>query len=649
MIRGIVIPFPLRLRWSAVLCGASLLASFAVPLQAQESANWSVSTVAGAAGQSGSADGAGTAAQFNGPRGIAIDSSGTLYIADTFNNTIRKITSDGNVTTWAGAAGAAGFVDGAAGTARFNQPAGLAVDSSGSVYVADSANNAIRKITGDGTVSTLAGTASSAGSADGTGASASFNQPVGVAVDGAGNVYVADSGNSELRKITSGGVVTTIQSTAGSAQFNNPYGIAVDGNGTLYVADTFNNAVRTVSTSGDASTLAGSSKGTSGSSDGASSSALFSGPSAVAVSSSGTVYVTESGNNDVRSIGSGVVNTIAGTSSGSGTVDGAGNFAYFYAPQGVAVGSDGTLYVCDTLNSTVRKLVRAEVTYTPPPSSGPTDPTVRFSNISTRSFVGTGGNILIGGFIIGGTSPKQVLVRAGGPALIAQGLAASSVLADPMLTLYSGSTAIASNDDWSSDPTQAAAIQQASTVANTVQYTTGSKDAAVVMTLNPGGYTAQVTGKNGTTGIALIEVFELTSDGNSRLVNISTRSRVQGGAGVQIAGFIITGSSPKRVLIRSGGPFLTTMLPNPSAALTDPVLQLYQGSTVIATNDDWSSDPTHAAVVQQACTDAGAVPYTTGSKDAALVMTLNPGGYTAIVTGKDGAQGIALIEVDELP
>ncbi|HEY9154962.1 MAG TPA: NHL repeat-containing protein [Opitutaceae bacterium] len=617
-------------------------------LAAQESASWTVSTIAGVAGQNGSADGIGAAAQFNGPRGIAIDASGTLYVADTFNHTIRKIAADGTVTTWAGAVGQSGSADGTGANARFNYPAGLTVDSSGNVYVADSLNNTIRKITSSGAVSTLAGSAVGSGFADGSGSSASFYQPVGVAVDASGNVYVADSGNSALRKITPGGVVTTVQVAAGSPQFNNPYGVAVDGSGILYVADTFANAIRTVSTSGAVTTLAGSSKGTSGSADGTGGAAQFSGPSAITINSSGTLYVTESGNSIVRSISNGVVTTIAGTPSGTGSIDSTGNYSYFDAPQGVAVASDGSVYVCDTLNSTIRKLVRGQVVVTPPPLPAPTDASVRFINISTRSYVGTGGNILIGGFIIGGTTSKTVLIRANGPALIAQGLAAANVLADPVLTVFQGSGVIATNDNWGDDPANAAAVAQANQTYST-NWPTNSKDSALVLTLPPGGYTAQVTGKNNTTGIALIEVFELTSDGGSRLVNISTRSRVQTGAGVQIAGFIITGSSPKNVLIRAGGPFLSALLPNPNAALSDPVLQLYQGSTVIATNDDWSSDPTHASLAQQAFTAAGAVPYAMGSKDAVLVMTLAPGGYTAIVSGKAGAQGIALIEVDELP
>src|SRR3569833_2399996 len=210
------------------LCATVLFMCCATAV-AQESANWGVTTLAGTAGQNGSADGTGAAALFNGPRGIAVDASGTIYVADTFNHTIRKITSDGSVSTFAGVAGQSGSADGTGAGARFNYPAGLAIDSSGNLYVADSSNNTLRKISSSGTVTTLAGNPASSGFADGTGTAATFYQPVGVAVDSAGNVYVADSGNSALRKVTPSGTDSTVHLTAGSPPFNYPYGVAVDG------------------------------------------------------------------------------------------------------------------------------------------------------------------------------------------------------------------------------------------------------------------------------------------------------------------------------------------------------------------------------------------------------------------------------------
>jgi len=183
-------------------------------------------------------DGTGSAAQFNSPGGVAVDGTGSVYVADTNNHTIRKITPDGVVTTLAGLAGVQGSADGTGSAAQFNSPGGVALDDAENVYVADTGNDTIRKITPAGMVTTLAGIPGSAGSADGTGSAAQFNSPGGVAVDDAGNVYVADKSNDTIRKITPAGMVTTLVGTAGSsgsadgsggaAQFNRPMGLAVD-------------------------------------------------------------------------------------------------------------------------------------------------------------------------------------------------------------------------------------------------------------------------------------------------------------------------------------------------------------------------------------------------------------------------------------
>jgi len=202
----------------------------------------------------GSTDGKGRNARFNLPLGIAVDCSGNVYVADTLNNTIRKITCSGEVTTFAGMAGSSGSADGKGRAARFSNPRGLAVDRAGNVYVADAGNCTIRKIAPNRVVTTLAGTAGVIGWADGEGGTAQFCSPCSVAVDSEGNVYVADTGTHTIRSIDPDGVVTTIAGTPfvfGStdglgdvALFNQPYGLAVDGWGDTYVADTSNNTIR---------------------------------------------------------------------------------------------------------------------------------------------------------------------------------------------------------------------------------------------------------------------------------------------------------------------------------------------------------------------------------------------------------------------
>ncbi len=260
-------------------------------------------------------------------------------------------------------------------------------------------------------------------------------------------------------------------------------------------------------------------------------------------------------------------------------------------------------------------------------SSPPPDPDARLGNISTRSLVGTGAAVQIGGFTIGGAAPKDVIVRAAGPALTEYGV--PGVLSDPVLTVYSGSAVIGQNDDW--EPALAAAFSSVGAAA----WPTGSRDAAVALTLPPGTYTAQVTGRNGTTGVALVEVYDADdATAPGRLVNISTRSLVGAGDNVQIGGFVITGG-PKQLVIRAAGPALAAFAV--SGYLPDPVLIVYSGSTAIAQNDDWNSAlESHFAAVH-------AFAFANGSKDAALVLTLPAGAYTVHVSGK-GASGIALVE-----
>jgi hypothetical protein len=272
-----------------------------------------VTTLAGTAGSYGSANGTGAAARFNNPYGVAVDAAGTVYVADQNNHTIRKITPAGVVSTLAGTAGPYGSADGTGAAARFNYPTGVAVDAAGVVYVADESNNTIRKITPAGVVSTLAGTSGiGGGSADGTGAAARFDTPIGVAVDASGTVYVGERNNHTIRKITPAGVVSTLAGTSGigggsadgtgaAARFNAPIGVAVDASGTVYVADLGNSTIRKITAAGVVSTLAGTA-GLDGSANGTGAAARFSYPTGVAVDVAGTVYVADQSNQTIRVI-----------------------------------------------------------------------------------------------------------------------------------------------------------------------------------------------------------------------------------------------------------------------------------------------------------------------------------------------------------
>ncbi len=326
-----------------------------------------VTTFAGSAGAPGSLDGTGIAASFDTPTGLAIDGSGNLYVADSLNHTIRKVSSLAVVGTLAGMAGTPGSTDATGLLASFNTPTGVAVDGSGNVYVGDKGNDLVRKVTSGGVVSTLAGIAGSAGSQDGS-ANVEFNQPQGLVMDGSGNLVIADSGNHVLRKLTAGGTASTLaggvgpgsgDGSGGGAGFYGPLGVGVDASGNAYVADTRNATLRTISTLGATATLAGSA-GTPGSSDGSGAAARFNGPDGVAVDASGLVYVADTANHTIRKItSSGAVGTLAGSPGTFGTTDGTGTSARFTSPQGVAVDSSGNVYVADTGNHTIRKITPA--------------------------------------------------------------------------------------------------------------------------------------------------------------------------------------------------------------------------------------------------------------------------------------------------
>jgi predicted Zn-dependent protease len=281
----------------------------------------SVTTFAGTSGQTGTADGSGSVALFNDPTGIFTAADGTLSVTDNANATIRRITSAGVVTTLAGSTVNRGNNDGTGTAATFSSPIGIGQDAGGNLYVADATNNTIRKISSTGVVTTFAGSAGIAGSVDGIGTAARFNHPTGIAVDASGNVYVSDSTNNTIRKITSSGAVSTLAGLAGvmgaadgtgtGALFNNPGGLAVDASGNIYLADTGNSAVRKITPAGVVRLLAGL-PGVAGLKDGSGSDAWFNQPKDVTVDSSGSVYVADTGNATIRKVSAaGVVTTLA--------------------------------------------------------------------------------------------------------------------------------------------------------------------------------------------------------------------------------------------------------------------------------------------------------------------------------------------------
>jgi len=323
------------------------------------------------------------------PTCIAADAAGNLYIGDAATQTVQLINTSNQVALLAGSANVAGSADGTGAAARFNLPGGIVVSGDGTVTLADTANGTIRRITAAGVVTTLAGSTTNRGNNDGTGSFATFSSPYGLALSPAGTVFVADAMNDTIRRIASTGVVDTLAGTAGvagsadgtgvAARFNFPTGVALDPIGNLYVADTTNNTIRRITAAGVVTTLAGLA-GVSGHDDGTGPDALFNRPGLLAVDPAGYIYVADTGNSAIRRITpAGAVTTLAGMPGIAGLQDGSGLDAYFNQPQAITVGPEGNLYVADTGNAAIRRitpagdvttLVLSAAPATPPPETG---------------------------------------------------------------------------------------------------------------------------------------------------------------------------------------------------------------------------------------------------------------------------------------
>jgi len=327
--------------------------------------NGIVTTYAGKAGFRGSADGHGAEARFNCPTAVAIDRGGNLYVADSGNFTIRKITPSREVSTLAGKAGEHGKVDGKGASARFHRTRGIAVNSDGVIYVADTFNHAIRQVSPDGVVTTLAGGSGKVGLVDGSGSKAQFNNPVDVAVDSQGFIFVADRENQAVRRISPTGTVTTFlgadipagKSSEDSLSYKEigiPNGIGTDNQGDLFV--TTNKNVFKVSADGKFSILAG--KKNRNVTDWIGNWASFGDPGHAALDHTGALYFAD--NYSIRKISpDGTVTTVSGKDRKGGSNDGIGNSAQFHHPRGIAADTRGNIYVNDVGNAVIRKISSA--------------------------------------------------------------------------------------------------------------------------------------------------------------------------------------------------------------------------------------------------------------------------------------------------
>jgi sugar lactone lactonase YvrE len=761
-----------------------------------------VTTLAGSGGNLGTADGQGSIARFGsisasaptlippiaGPFAIGADGNGLIWVADSFSHTIRRITSAGVVSTYSGAALNNGYIEGPVANARYSAPWGMAVDSSGVAYVADTFNHVIRRIAANGTVSTIAGSVGDYGSADGMGPGARFFYPVGIAVDSSGRVYVADA-NSTIRRLarvspnsdtwesttlagapqTWGlidgtgaaarfGLTPSVSSTGGFAvriiasvpfipafpgfayNLGEMPALAADSAGNVFVADYANNAIRMITSSGVVTTIGGSTA--AGSVDGAGSAARFFRPTGIAVDSAGTLYIVDSGNHTIRkgNIGSpptiqvqpqnqnaglgGTVN-FAVTASGFPTptyqwrrndvpIPGATTNLLSVSNIQLAQAGNYTVVVSNSFGSVTSAIatltvVSLPVIVTQPQSqtagigqtvtlsvnavgapaptyqwlfngqaiSGATGSTlvltnvqpsasgtysvrvtntlgsatsvaatltvdaVRIVNLSIRTPL-VASEPLIVGFVASGGS-KSLLVRAVGPTLRDFGV--SAAMADPQLSLFNNGVLTVTNDNWGTGP----AVAQLTLLASQVgafQLGFNTLDAALLTTVGDSPMTAEASARNGAGGIVLLELYDAAPTATSRLVNVSTRAKVGSGENALFAGFVLAGTGSKTVLIRAIGPTLGAF--GVQGVLTDPRLDVFRtGSTTpVASNDNWGG----SAALSNAFRTVGAFALPGAeSRDAALTVSLQPGSYSAQVSGVGGLTGEVLLEIYEVP
>jgi trimeric autotransporter adhesin len=348
------------------------LVFLAAVCQAQAPGTYTISTVAGTgvAGWDGDA-GQGTAALINNPFYIALDGSGNLFIADQFNNRIRKLATDGTITTVAGTGTASFSGDGAAATsAAIHDPCGIVLDSSGNIYFSDTFNAVVRKITTSGIISTIAGTGTPSSTGDGGAAtSATLNRPIGLALDSAGRLYIADTASSNIRMVAADGIISTVAGTgvvgsvgdggpAASALLNRPQGVAFDAAGNLYIADTANHLIRKVTTDGNITTVAGNGKSGFSGDGGLATQASLWYPKGLLVDAAGNLLIADSFNSRIRVVApNGIITTLAG----SGLIGDQGDAgpalqARLRFPSSVALAPSGELYIADTQNSRIRLL-----------------------------------------------------------------------------------------------------------------------------------------------------------------------------------------------------------------------------------------------------------------------------------------------------
>jgi sugar lactone lactonase YvrE len=478
----------------------------------------------------------------------------------------------------------------------------LAFDSKGNLFAGAPPSGVILKITPAGVATNFA-----------TGIT-----PAGIAFDATGNLFAINTANSSIVKYTPTGTVTTFASGLGGG----PVGLAFDTNGNLYLSLAGN------AMSGGGSIVKFAPNGTSS----PFASGLFL-PAGLAVDSADNVYVADLGSGSVFRF----------TPTGTKTTFTSG----LSSPRSLAFDRNGVLYVGEFGTHDIVKFpggVKTAFSHDDTFIGGLAfePPTAQLTNISTRAFVQTGNQVLIAGFILTGTDPKQVIVRGLGPTLGQPPFNVPNVLADPTLDLHDSTSSIATNDNWQT----AANANQIPT--SPVDYRPpNSLESAILITLQPGAYTAIMSGKNSTTGNGLVEVYDLATSTFSQLTNVSTRGFVGTGDTVMIGGFITSGGNGStQVVIRGLGPTLGQPPFNVPNVLADPALTLVNGNgNIVASNNNWK-DTQPGMIIAASCNGSTCAPP--NDLEAAILTTVAPGNYTATLSGQNGGTGIGLVEVYKL-
>lgn len=374
-----------------------------------------------------------------------------------------------------------------------------------------------------------------------------------------------------------------------------------------------------------------------------------------AAASSAPVILTQPAGSTVQVTGSHTLNVAA---TGSGTLSYAWRFraagSATSEPLRLATGPSytiGSVQPADagtysvTVSNGAGTVTSSSATLTVTPLATSADTTL--ANISTRGVVGSDAGMLIAGLVVRGNSPKNVVVRAVGPALAGFGVA--DALTDPQLRIFdSNGRLVAENDNWETTA-RVDEITSAFSRLGAFQFQRGSRDSAVITTLPPGSYTAQVSGVGATTGVALVEAYDADTDRaaarSRRLANIATRGQIDSGDNVLIAGLVVTGPGPRTYLVRAVGPTLASL--GVPGAIHDPFLQIFKGETLLRENDDWDAPASAQPALREAAAKVGAFDLQV-RRDSAMLITLQPGTYTAKVSGFEGATGVGLVEIYEV-